>query len=520
MSPPPAQVQSRTPAPAAVMASPTATVSATPTPTPTPDATIEPAAGLRIDTPIPADWQTYTDPALQLTLRYPAGWKAVSRTRYAGADGFFELSGEDYPAFTIDNLLSKCVLAANEDKPEAFGPFPVIGVPYLYAPGAFLGTGREACTVVPEQGQPGKANQAVLYARLPLPQPADTLLTLRTDPEHFSMILGSLQFEWESTPTPAVSSDSPACAQAPAGKPLTVSRFGDLTISEYAIAPDGCDPLEQADGFAARVQQLEPQLAEARARSASRQAAALNTVLAPFGYQLQVAQPAAPSFDLYQGGSLLLAGITRLGPISLNAKKDDFIFWVQGAANHGLPVEVRKGKLHEALSFLEGERSFSTLWVGADLLSYETLPGHLSGQLTHSQVGIQRNGQLEATVALPLEGSDAQSIQGFGSWQGHWLLEVGGMVIQDGQVLNRHYGYDEMFDWHLVNGRPFFFYHQSGHFGIFYDGLPIQHRYNDILHGEACCALTAAQIVDSPDGVWFYARKGKIWYLVSILGGG
>ena len=60
---------------------------------------------------------------------------------------------------------------------------------------------------------------------------------------------------------------------------------------------------------------------------------------------------------------------------------------------------------------------------------------------------------------------------------------------------------------------------ESGHFGIFYDGQPIQHRYNDIIHGQLCCDPGVYSIVDSTDGSWFYARRDKTWYLVSVLGG-
>jgi hypothetical protein len=455
-----------------------------------------------------------------MTLRYPPGWKAVSPTRYAGPDGYFELAVQSYPAFTIDNIQNHCVLAANEGKPAAFGAFPLIDYSDWFVPRTSNLLRLTGCIVRPAKHWPGTADQSVLFIRLPAPQPADRLLMLRADPAHFIDIIGSLEFNPIATPTASSDVyDSSVCAQAPAGPAVAVGRFSDLTITEYAIASAGCGPLDQGEGFQQRIQQFIPQVEAAHAASANRQAAAVNRALTPFNYRLAVSPEAFSRFDLYQGDTRILAGIGHFGPVSVNTQKDDFIFWVQGIFNNSLPVEVRRGQLHETRVMDPNPFGFNTLWAGADLISYQYTRADDAGTNHPGQANVLRNGQLEMTIAVPPPGETGQVITGFWPWPNRWLLETGGMVVQDGQVLNQHYGYDEMFDWHLVNGRPFFFYHQSGHFGIFYDGQPLQHRYNDVIHGQLCCGPAVYSIIDSTDGSWFYALRDKTWYLVSVLGG-
>lgn len=55
-------------------------------------------------------WQTYTNGAYRITLRYPAAWQKDPRCdeRYGGSDGFFAVSAVSGEGKTIDEV------AANE----------------------------------------------------------------------------------------------------------------------------------------------------------------------------------------------------------------------------------------------------------------------------------------------------------------------------------------------------------------------------------------------------------------------
>jgi hypothetical protein len=509
------------PSPTAPPKRPTVRIYATAVPT-LPPGTVIPTAPVTtpVPTPIPANWQTYTNTTLRLTLRYPSGWKAISKTRYAGPDGYFELTGQTYQASATDNLQNKCVLDANTNQPVDFGLHPVIGDAGWFNPNTFAVLGLNNCTVTPAAGRPGQANQAVLYTRLPRPASVDQLLTLHTDTAHFAAILGTLQFSGAAAPASAGgAANAPACAQTPGVAPVTVGHFSDLTITEYAVAVAACDPIRQVDGFKARVDALTTKLADALAHSFTRQVATANLALAPFGYKLAPSESGAVRVDLLQGSSSMLAGITRFGPVSVNAQGKDFVFWAAGDFNQTLPVEVTGAGIRQVTAQTVHPNGFDTAWVGADKLSYTYGLEDLSPVNQATGVSILDNGQPTGALAIPPAGPAGPPVAGFWSWEGHWLLETVGVVFQDGQPLNRHYGYDEMFAWHPVNGKSFFFYHQSGHYGLFYDGQPLQRRYNDVLHGPMCCVYRPFTIAASSDGVWFYARRDTTWYLVSILGG-
>jgi len=92
--------------------------------TETSEATITPPVP---PTSIPANWKTFTNSDLNLTLRYPENWQAQTATRVSGPEGFFELSTRDYPASEFDRLVNLCVLDANDPNLTVkYGPLPFI----------------------------------------------------------------------------------------------------------------------------------------------------------------------------------------------------------------------------------------------------------------------------------------------------------------------------------------------------------------------------------------------------------
>jgi hypothetical protein len=61
-------------------------------------------------------------------------------------------------------------------------------------------------------------------------------------------------------------------------------------------------------------------------------------------------------------------------------------------------------------------------------------------------------------------------VKGLWSWDGeHWLLEVDGFLIQDGEVLNERLGYEDIFGWQLLNEKPFYYFRKGPRVGISYD---------------------------------------------------
>ncbi len=68
----------------------------------------------------------------------------------------------------------------------------------------------------------------------------------------------------------------------------------------------------------------------------------------------------------------------------------------------------------------------------------------------------------------------------FVGWDGHWILEAGGFVVQDGEILNRKFDFQEVHDWGLVNGHPLYFFRKGQRVGISYNDQFLPVYYHEV----------------------------------------
>jgi hypothetical protein len=153
-------------------------------------------------------------------------------------------------------------------------------------------------------------------------------------------------------------------------------------------------------------------------------------------------------------------------------------------------------------------------------------------QYTGSQVAVDvtRNNQLVLTV-------DAGVISPINNFRGlwvvgeQWFLEVAhveenptdpnaafiiwGEVFVDGNSLNEQHGYDEAFNFQIMDGKPFFFFSKAGELGFSYDGRETKLGYTDIPH-YLCCSASAFNPLSAEKMVAFYASEGEQDYYVEL----
>jgi len=102
------------------------------------------------------------------------------------------------------------------------------------------------------------------------------------------------------------------------------------------------------------------------------------------------------------------------------------------------------------------------------------------------------------------------------AWEGQWVLEVlPGQVIVAGESLNARLGYDEIFEWRLLAGRPFFFFSSADGVGLSYDGQVLPYRYDKVPH-YLCCEPALANPGHNETMVWFYGLRDGVWYYVEM----
>jgi hypothetical protein len=106
-------------------------------------------------------------------------------------------------------------------------------------------------------------------------------------------------------------------------------------------------------------------------------------------------------------------------------------------------------------------------------------------------------------------------IKGLSAWDGHWVLEVAGHLYIDGKDLTAEKGYDEIFGWHLVGGKPFYYFVKGGKTGIVYDHQIYGQQYDEIVHGR-CCSPAVFNQSGTDQMSWFYGQKDGQWSYVEM----
>jgi hypothetical protein len=99
--------------------------------------------------------------------------------------------------------------------------------------------------------------------------------------------------------------------------------------------------------------------------------------------------------------------------------------------------------------------------------------------------------------------------------QDEYTFSVLGHIIKDGEDLNQRFGYQEMFGYQLLNGKPFYFFDQDGEIGISYDSQETYLGYEIIPH-YGCCSAAALNPRPAQNMVSFFARKNGDWHYVEI----
>ena len=482
---PPAALPSPSPSP-----SQTSIPSATPSPTPT---------------ATPTGPATYGDERQGITFAYPRQWQEKAPGVLEGSSGYAQI---EYAADDGARPDAICQGEANRDKPARYGSFPEIVELKLPSFPA-------ACLILPSSDQPEDRRGEALALVWPS-APSERLL-LRADQEHIREIVESLR------PGPSQSLATPQpepCLPVEVGLAPNVIDEAGLQVDEFPAAQSSnCSPEQQPDLFnqAASAGQAAARAAQiAASQWGWARINRLNQNLAPFGVQVWASNK---RFTFYQWGQLLSSRINWVGPLAMNASYTDFALPVIDSYDAGTYVMSPAGiQPQEDWNILLFDRVYP-VYVGDDLISlaYDTerypRPIH-----TPALLNVLKNGEVIQTLSVSGSTAAGGAARYLASWEGHWLLELSGVLVQDGDILNDRLGYSEMFAWRLVNGRPFYFYRQDGKINASYDGQTIALGYDEVIYQPLGGTAVLLQMRAYENGLTLYARRGDTWYFVTLEG--
>lgn len=441
-------------------------------------------------TPIESGWQTYTDPAGQFSVSVPAGWQEGENGSYQGVNGFFRTGYLPEMAY-MDRTYRVCERLANE------GGDPGRAVQWTAVQQA------DACVMTP-MGQLS-TNEVQVVIENPAGDPEQRYFYLESDAEQIQAILSTLTLlnpVAERNPFPYPTGPLRPEDQAFWEKTAMMPR--ELTLEEHAIVSASVDSPTHVE-FNERIsEEILEKRAAWREPTLQGRLEQTNTVLATFGYGLQPS-PEASDFEiykLYQGEEVLQEDIPSLWPVATSQSGADFALVVE-VLNDGYRLVQKDGVTDWDMS---ASLFTAPIFYGEDLLSIRWEPE--SGQVEVWQ------GE-ETVFSFVAAFLVSSPVQGLWSWNGHWLLEVDGFLIQDGKTLNELLDYEDIFGWQLLDGKPFYYFRRGPRIGLSHNDLVLPVYYDEVVHNR-CCEPGAFNAAGNESMAWFYGLRDGTWYYVEI----
>ena len=247
-----------------------------------------------------------------------------------------------------------------------------------------------------------------------------------------------------------------------------------------------------------------------------------NAALASFGYRIvskATGENQSCWFELYQSDKKILDPITQLGPVSVNHSGTDFLMLVDAG---GIQL-VRKSSIAPWKHVVGEIRNSRPQFLGDDLmhieLSYGATPTKMmeTDQSAPLMVQVYRGSQSIYQTTFQ-DRPAANGIIGFWTYGAHWALETINSIVIDGQKVNTLYGCSKSYEFHLLGGKPLFFYERAGQTGLNLDGIETAFPYEDISH-YGCCSAGAFNPVQIGDLLLFFARNDNTPYYFELAAG-
>ena len=283
-----------------------------------------------------------------------------------------------------------------------------------------------------------------------------------------------------------------------------------LTVDESPIVAAGTDGPGHFEYTDRLGEQIVARIGGLRAYAAGQELVRTNAALAPFAYRLENrfdAEWTRTFHDLHRQGEAapILAGLSHVWPVSVNASGTDFVFAAENAPDvFPLYLQVQAGSVEpwdaDQNAFLPpayvGDALARVTFTGFPTLTYQV---ELDGQAVYSGTAVALG------AYMPL--------RSLTTWDGHWVLEVDDRLIMDGQDIGQTRGYDAAFGFSLIHGQPFYFFEQEGKVRLSYGGRTLPNVYDQVFHNQ-CCERAIHNVEALGDVVLFHALWNGTWYVV------
>lgn len=454
------------------------------------------------------DEQVYIDPDGWYSVFIPADWKNNEiEGSFSGENGFFE-TGYLPEMMYMQHPANICHWLANIDSKSTYE---------IIAPTNLSSIAR-SCQLRSLPGITPPIAQEIIEN--PTAEYEQRFFYIKTDKEHYEEIIGT--FTWlrpvdryeESSfyPMPLRPEDASFWENAspiPAG----------FSVKEYVLPPEAQTANPSRTGFLKFI----PQDAVQEERKPGTVVFAktwddINEKIKPFGYEFRAASPVYLR-QLFKDGILLIDNIYNTPEIGVfsTLEGERIAFIVHSLKDFNLGRYADKNVVRYLV-----QNDSITIWEDGPghHLDPERPPIVRKGEFLWMQVAEYKhveviNSHRDVLFSFVTYFGARLPIGHFGAWNDHWFLQIGNFVIQEGEILNEKFGFEETFDWRLINDKPFYFFRKGQRVGISYDGQFLPIYYHDVIHGY-CCSLALHNPHGDENSIRFFGRRDGIWNYVIV----
>lgn len=293
-------------------------------------------------------------------------------------------------------------------------------------------------------------------------------------------------------------------------------------IEEYRITSQEVDT-PGSDTFYKRI---DPKILEKRKRWREKSVhkdkiSNMNEELETFNYKLvKNEEPARfqPSYNLYYKDNLVLKALSIFQCFKLNKKRDKFLFIatqelkIESGPPYARQLLIYDGDIKE---WKPGKHSFqcpiflNDTLVTVDLLTEQERKTILPDTATFA---VKKGNQIVYTFS-PEISPVANPIKSFFAYNNNWSLEYTNNIIINGVNIIEENNYSKLFFYHILHGKPFYFFQQNNKIYISFNDRVLTNEYDEVIHYK-CCAASSFNPHGNENIVRFYALQDGFWYYV------
>lgn len=442
---------------AATLPIPTITRSPSPVPSETPPTLPTSTATLQNE-------RIYYDSQGWYSVQVPIDWKETGKPdSLSGENGFFETGYLPEMGY-IPSSLDVCVWLANIDSE------PVLNSVYF----AEIPEGQPGYgCVIKSTTENGDQYHLAVFEN-PSANVEQRYAYIKADEDHFDKILASFSWirpvDYEAPPAWV---SAPIRSEDSAFWESTTPVSNTFTKNEYKLLPDAQNKDQTRMNFLDFIPPEAPPIEYDK--SPTKEARSINEQLKPLGYEWRAPTEEINRSQLFKDGELLFDYAKSVTDVYTFSTPSGTIWAFLVNTVDSIPPTGFKNYLVQNDTIIEwGNNEYlhprpPILYNGKMLWVREAENEHIHVQTS------------EGDILFDFATYYAPSV--FKSWGDSWILESTNFLIQDGEILNEKYGFEEIFTWRLIDGKPFYFFRKGPKMGMSYDGQFYSLGYDEIAHG-------------------------------------